>query len=89
MTLPVERRIRWSGLLIVAGLIILLFSLRWAHPLSFMAFLVLGCPLILSGILLFLWALVTTDAKDAKGSPGRASALLFIGVLVLPLAALS
>jgi plastocyanin len=54
-----------------------------------MAFLVLGCPLILSGILLFLWALVTTDAKDTKGSPGRASALLLIGVLVLPLAALS
>lgn len=80
MTIPIENRIRWSGLLIIAGLTVLMVSLRWAHPLSFMAFLVVGCPLVLIGILIFLWALV---AKD--GSPG-AKALLILTVVVLPLA---
>jgi plastocyanin len=74
----IENRIRWSGLLIVLGLAVLLFSLRWSHPLSFMAFLVLGCPLIFGGILLFLWALAM---KDGPGS----SALWIVGILLLPL----
>src|SRR5678816_1850162 len=78
--MPIENRIRWSGLFITLGVTILLFTLRWSHPLSFLAFLVFGCPLILAGILLFLWALAVKD-----GTRGT-TALCIVTVLLLPLA---
>ena len=65
MTTPIERRIRWSGLFIAVGLGVLIFSLSWPHPLSFMAFLAVGCPLILIGILVYLWALAVKDGRTA------------------------
>jgi plastocyanin len=74
-----ENRIRWSGLLIAVGLIVVLLSLVWSSPLSFMAFLVLGCPLILAGVLLFLWALA------GKDSSGLTPVVLMV-VMLLPLA---
>jgi hypothetical protein len=58
-TLLLEKRIRRSALLISIGVLVLLFSLLWKHPLSFMAFLVVGCPLILVGLLLYLYSLAT------------------------------
>lgn len=54
----IERRIRYSGILIAAGLIIQLISFIWVHPLSFMVFIVISCPLVAIGILLFLHSLV-------------------------------
>jgi hypothetical protein len=54
----VERRIRWASLLIVAGLLVQLTSLLVIHPLAFVAFLILGCPLMLSGIGLYLFSLL-------------------------------
>src|SRR5262245_42239582 len=78
--MPIENRIRWSGLLIVLGVTILLFTLRWSHPLSFLTFLVLGCPLIVAGILLFLWALAVKDS--ARGT----TALCIAALLLLPFA---
>ena len=59
----IERRIRHAGTLIVAGLILQVFTLFSTHPLSFMAFLLIACPLIAAGILLFLSALVSHDAQ--------------------------
>ena len=56
-----ERRIRWSGLLIVAGLLLQLFTLPLTHPLAFVGFVVLGCPLVAAGMLFFLYTLVTHD----------------------------
>jgi hypothetical protein len=56
---PMERRIRWSGLRIVAGLVLQMFSLPWTHPLAFVGFLLIGCPLLAAGILLFLYSLVS------------------------------
>ena len=55
----IERRIRWSGLIIALGLIIQSFTLFWTHPLSFMAFLLIGCPLVAAGLLLYLYSLVS------------------------------
>jgi len=75
---PIESRIRWAGLLIVAGLIVLLTSLLWAHPVAFMLLLAVGCPLILAGVLLYLWALAAGEG------PGRANIALIL-VLLLPL----
>jgi hypothetical protein len=60
-TTPLERRIRWSGLLIVVGLVLQMFTLPLTHPLAFVGFLVLGCPLVAAGILLFLYSLVSHD----------------------------
>lgn len=55
---PVERKIRWASYLIGAGLLIQLGSLLLMHPLAFVAFLVVGCPLILIGIVLYLLSLI-------------------------------
>jgi F0F1-type ATP synthase assembly protein I len=54
----IERRIRWSGILVGAGLIIQMLTLLWTHPLAFVAFLLIGCPLVAAGILLYLYSLV-------------------------------
>jgi hypothetical protein len=55
----IELRIRWSGMLIVLGLFIQILTLLWTHPLAFVAFLLVGCPLVGAGILLFLYSLVS------------------------------
>ena len=59
--LPLEKRIRRSALLISLGVVVLLVSLLWRHPLSFLSFLVIGCPLILAGALLYLYSLATRE----------------------------
>jgi len=56
-----ERRIRWSGALIAVGLLLQLLTLPLTHPLAFIGFIVLGCPLVVAGILLFLYSLVSHD----------------------------
>lgn len=55
----IERRLRWAGLLIAIGLVVQLTTFIWIHPLSFIAFAMIACPLIAAGILLFLYSLVT------------------------------
>ena len=59
-----ERRIRCAAILVMAGIAIMLASLTSDHPLSFMAFLFLGCPAVLAGILLYLYSLSTARASD-------------------------
>jgi len=59
MAAPIEHRIRWSGLIIALGLIVQSCTLFWTHPLSFMAFLLIGCPLVAAGILLYLYSLAS------------------------------
>lgn len=63
----IERRIRYAGILIAAGLIIQLITFIWIHPLAFMAFLLISCPLVAIGILVYLYSLVATQpsAVDA------------------------
>jgi len=55
----IEKRIRWSGLLVVAGLVIQIFTMFWTHPLAFMCFILVGCPLVAAGMVLYLFSLVT------------------------------
>jgi len=59
---PIESRIRTSGLLIAGGLFIQILTLCWTHPLAFMSFLLIGCPLVAAGILFFLYSLVSHHA---------------------------
>lgn len=64
----IERRIRYSGILIAAGLIIQLISFIWVQPLAFMAFIVISCPLVAIGILLFLHSLVANRPAEANAN---------------------
>jgi hypothetical protein len=58
----IQSRIRWSGRLIVVGLIVQMLTLLWTHPLAFVCFLLVGCPLVGAGILFFLYSLVSHDS---------------------------
>jgi hypothetical protein len=58
-TSTIERRIRWSGMLVVAGLVVQMLTLLWTHPLAFMCFILVGCPLVGAGILLYLYSLAS------------------------------
>ena len=63
----VEKRLRISGILICLGLAVLLLSLIRVHALSFMAFAMISCPLVLAGIVLFLYAIVSQQPKVGEG----------------------
>ena len=65
----IERRIRWSGQLIVVGLLLQMLTLGWTHPLAFMCFLLIGCPLVAAGMLLYLYSLVSHDAARSSSPP--------------------
>jgi hypothetical protein len=57
---PLEHRLGKAGFLIVTGLIVEIAASSLIHPLAFVAFLLVACPLIMAGMLLFLWALVAS-----------------------------
>jgi hypothetical protein len=54
----IEARLRWAGLLIAVGLVLQLGVSMWIHPLAFVTFLLVACPFVVAGMLVFLWALV-------------------------------
>ena len=54
----IETRLRWAGLLVAVGLLLQLGVSMWIHPLAFVTFLLVACPLVVAGMLTFLWALV-------------------------------
>lgn len=54
-----EKRITLAAWLIAAGLAAQSITHVWVHPLSFMSFLLLGTPLVILGILLFLFSLIS------------------------------
>ena len=54
-----ERWIKISGLLIIAGLVVELITLYWDHPTSFLVFSFIGAVLIAVGILAYLYSIVT------------------------------
>jgi len=60
-TALIESRIRWAGMLIVVGLVLQMLTLLWTHPLAFMCFLMVGCPLVGAGVLLYLYSIVSHE----------------------------
>ena len=54
-----EKHVKRASLLVAAGLFVQLLSLLPVHPLAFVAFLLIGCPLMIAGIVLYLISLVT------------------------------
>lgn len=65
----IEQRIRWAGLLVALGLAVQLITFIWIHPLAFIAFAVIGCPLVGAGVLLYLYSLVSHQPSPG-GKPG-------------------
>lgn len=59
----IERRIRVAGMLLIAGLLVELVTLRWSHPTAFLFFLFLGGALMALGIAIYLFSLVSTENK--------------------------
>jgi hypothetical protein len=57
--LKIEKRVRLAALLICAGLLVQLITLVRIHPLAFMAFILISCPLVLAGVLLYLYSIVS------------------------------
>lgn len=57
----IETRIKWASLLVATGLLVQVLALLRIHPLWFVAFLVIGCPLVAAGTLLYLASLVLPD----------------------------
>jgi predicted Abi (CAAX) family protease len=67
----IEKRLRWAGLLISVGLTTQLITFIWIHPLAFMAFAGISCPLVVAGILLFLYSLVAVAPHAEYASRGK------------------
>jgi hypothetical protein len=59
----VEKRIRLAALLICVGLFVFLTTLLRIHPLAFVAFALIGCPLVFAGIVLFLYSILSYEPK--------------------------
>ena len=62
----IETRLRLAAALICAGLLVLLLTLIHVHPLAFVTFALIGCPLVLAGILLFLYSIVSHPPKTGN-----------------------
>lgn len=52
-------RLRTAGLLIVLGLLVEVFTLKWNNPIAFLVFLGVGGLLMLVGIVIYLLSLVS------------------------------
>ncbi|MCG3159097.1 MAG: hypothetical protein JMDDDDMK_00073 [Acidobacteria bacterium] len=61
----IEKRIRLAGILLIAGLLVELVTLRWSHPTAFLFFLLLGGTLMALGIIIYLFSLVSAESKPA------------------------
>lgn len=55
-----DRRLRISGILLIAGLLVEALCLMWSRPIAFVVFACVGGALVGLGILFFLYSLVST-----------------------------
>jgi hypothetical protein len=61
-----QRRLRVSSTMVLLGLLVELASLLWSHPTAFMFFLGPGALLMVIGILIYLYSLVTVSSQSAN-----------------------
>jgi uncharacterized membrane protein len=64
-----ERKLRLAAVFLLAGLAVQLATLLVTHPLAFLAFTFIGSPLVLAGVVLYLWSVVTHTERE--GFPSR------------------
>jgi len=58
----ISRKLRIAGILVILGLIVEIISLVWNHPLSFMAFLLVGGLFLAAGMVTYVLDLVFPSA---------------------------
>jgi hypothetical protein len=58
---PIEKRVQLAGILLILGLLVEGGCLLWARPISFVIFVALGGVLLLFGVALFLFSLVSAS----------------------------
>jgi hypothetical protein len=56
------KKLRRAGVCVVTGLTVTAVSVQFAHPMSFMAFAVVGAGGVVVGVGMFLWALARRPA---------------------------
>jgi hypothetical protein len=54
-----QRRLRWAGILVLLGVLTEGVALRWSHPTAFLVLAFIGMPLVMLGVVIFLWSLVS------------------------------
>ena len=59
-----ERRLQFSGILVILGLLVEAVCLFWTRPVAFVLFLSVGGLLLGLGILLYLFTLVSTGQPE-------------------------
>jgi hypothetical protein len=64
----IERRVRLAGVLVCMGLLIQLLTLIRIHPLAFVAFILIGCPLVAAGLILYLYSIVSYSPEGRRES---------------------
>ena len=70
----VHSKLRLSGGLIAVGLLIEALSLLWNHPLSFIAFVVVGGALMALGMVVYLFTLVNIPSAQMENMDSSAKA---------------
>ena len=65
-----EQRVRRASLIVAIGLIIQAFTAIIVHPLAFVAFLTVGCPVMVAGVLYFLLGLVSAPEAGESSHEG-------------------
>lgn len=63
----IERRIHLAGIVIAVGLLVQVLTLLWIHPLAFVAFSLVGTPLVVAGSLFYLYSLVAREQSKGGG----------------------
>lgn len=63
----IERRVRLAGLLVCVGMLIQVLTLVRIHPLAFVAFILIGCPFVAAGLLLYLYSIVSYAEGRREG----------------------
>ncbi|MGB9464733.1 MAG: hypothetical protein WBR10_06445 [Candidatus Acidiferrum sp.] len=59
-----ERRMQFSGILLILGLLVEVMCLLWTRPIAFVLFLGVGGLLIGFGIVLYLFSLVSENQPE-------------------------
>lgn len=62
----IESRLRVAGVCVLLGLLIEDLTLRWSHPTAFLVFALIGFPVVLLGILLFLYSLISVKGSTRE-----------------------
>ena len=70
----INARLRLAGVLIVAGLLAQALTLLWNHPLSFVAYMVIGGLLVAIGIVVYLLTLMNLPVGRAANTGNQATA---------------